>query len=76
MWKAKDFINRKQEVVDYFTKKEVTEDAISDYCSLAGIPIVVVCEFIKEKLPKYTDLANKKIAELNEFYGVKTEELD
>lgn len=71
MWNKNDFIGRKPATIKYFAKKEITSESISEYCSLAGLPITVVCEFIIEAYPEHTEMCQKKIAELNEFYGIK-----
>ena len=71
IWKTKDFIKQKSKIIKYFKKKGVTGDTVSEYCSLAGVPITVVCEFIKESLPEHTDFCNSKIKDINEFFGIK-----
>ena len=71
MFKKKDFIGRKKDIIAYFKKKGVTNDTIAEYCSLAGIPITVTCEFIIEEMPEHKDMCVKKIGEINEFFGIK-----
>ena len=73
MWKTKDFIARKADVIKHFTKREVTSGEIAEYCSLAGIPIVVVCKFILEEMPEHREMCIGKIRSVNEFFGVVEE---
>ena len=71
MWNPNDFIGRKEAVIKYFSKNSITEDSIAEYCSLAGIPITVVCTFLIEAYPENKKLLNEKIRAVNEFYGIK-----
>jgi len=71
MWHKKDFLSQKAAVIKYFSKKGVSEENISEYCTLVGIPIVVVCEFIMDEMPEHSDMCQKKIVEIKQFYGVK-----
>jgi len=74
MWRTKDFIGQKDVTIKHFQKKGVTEELISEFCTMVGIPIVVVCEFIMEEMPEHTELCRKKIKDIKKFYGVKVEE--
>ena len=71
MWKAKDFLRQKPEIINHFKKKGVTSNSMSEFCTMAGVPIVIACEFVKEGLPEHTEFCDNKIAELKEFYGIK-----
>ena len=71
MWKSSDFINRKKDIIAHFKKKGVSSDGIAEYCSLAGVPIVVVCEFIIQEFPEHRKLCMQKIKEINDFFGIK-----
>ena len=71
MFRTKDFIKQKPAVIKYFKKKGVTAHTIPEYCVMSGIPIVVVCEFLKDEMPEHTELCDTKIAAINEFFGVK-----
>jgi len=71
MFDPKDFISRKKDVIKHFKKEGVTTDTVSNYCSLAGIPLTVAYGFIAEDLPEYAEFCKEKIRELNSFYGVK-----
>jgi len=70
MFKAKDFLSRKPEVITYFKKKGVTEKTVSEYCTLCMIPLTVVYEFIRDEFPEHKELCNRKIQDVNEFVGV------
>lgn len=69
MFNPDDFRARKGDIIRHFHKKGVTYESISDYCSLAGIPITVVCEFIIEEIPEYEKMCRDKIRDLKGFYG-------
>ena len=71
MFDPKDFINRKDDVIAYFKKKGVSQENIAEYCSLAGIPITVVCQFIIEEMPQHEQLCRRKIQDINKFFGIK-----
>lgn len=73
MWNPNDFKSRKEAVIKYFSNKEIDNGNISEYCSLAGIPITVVCTFLKEAYPEKVEFLNQKIKVINEFYGIKDE---
>lgn len=73
MFKAKDFIHRKNAILEYFNNKEITEANIAEYCTLAGIPIVIVCEFIALEMPEHREMCINKIRDINEFFGIKEE---
>jgi hypothetical protein len=73
MFNKKDFIGRKEAIIKYFNKKPVSNNNISEYCSMAGIPITVVCEFIREEMPEHSKLCSDKIKKINKFYGIKEE---
>lgn len=71
MFDPKDFISRKKDVIKHFKKEGVTTDTVSNYCSLAGIPLTVAYGFIAEALPEYAEFCKSRIKDLNSFYGVK-----
>lgn len=71
MFNSKDFISRRSDVISHFKNKGVSSSNISEYCSLAGIPIVVVCEFIIQEFPEHRKMCKEKIKQINEFFGVK-----
>ena len=73
MFSKKDFIARKGDIIDFFTKKGVSQETVSEYCSTSGIPITVTCEFILEEMPEHRDFCINKIEQLNEFYGIVPE---
>lgn len=70
MFSKRDFIARKNDIIDFFKKKGVSQETVSEYCSTSGIPITVTCEFILEEMPEHRDFCINKIEQLNEFYGV------
>jgi len=74
MWRKKDFLGQKAVTIKHFKSKGVTEETISEFCTMVGIPIIVVCEFIIEDIPEHTELCQKKIKEIKDFYGIKDEE--
>ena len=71
MFNSRDFIRQKPAVIEYFNRKGVSTGTIAEYCPLAGIPITVVCEFIMEEMPEHSELCQKKIGEINKFFGIK-----
>lgn len=75
MFKTIDFIRQKPAVIKYFKKKGVSEETISEYCVMSGVPIVVVCAFIKEEMPEHSKLCEDKIKSLNDFFGTKAEKV-
>ena len=72
MWYKKNFLNQKDMVIKFFKKNGVTAKTMADFTAV-GIPITVMCEFIKEEMPEHTEICDKKIKEINEFYGIKDE---
>jgi len=71
MWKVKDFISQKETVINHFKKNGVSQENIAEYASTAGVPIVIICEFIKQDIPEHTEMCNKKIRDIKEFFGIK-----
>lgn len=71
MFNKKDFLQRRSDILDYFNKKEITEDNIAEYCSLSGIPIIIVCEFILEEHPEHRRMCLNKMNQIREFFGVQ-----
>lgn len=71
MWNRKDFEGRKEAVITHFNKVGVDESTLSEYCTLAGLPIIVVCQFIMEEMPEHTELCEQKISDLKIFYNIK-----
>ena len=71
MWKTSDFKSRRQAIIEYFRSKEVTEDSVTEYCSLVGIPLTVVYKFIMWDIPEHRKLCIRKIEEINSFFGIK-----
>jgi len=69
LFDTKDFKSQKDAIIKNFKKKEVTSGNIAEYCSLSGIPITVVCIFIMEEMPEHKELCERKIREINEFFG-------
>ncbi len=70
MFKSKDFISQKKDIIKYFTGKEVSSDTVSEYSTMTGIPLVIVYEFLGETFPESKELCASKIKELNLFFGV------
>jgi len=70
MWKSKDFIGRKKDTMKHFKEKGYSRAKVSEYCTLAGIPLVVVYEWISEEFPEHKEDCLEKIRLLNKFYGV------
>tara|TARA_R110000851_G_scaffold29641_1_gene81423 strand:+ start:1891 stop:2172 length:282 start_codon:yes stop_codon:yes gene_type:complete len=73
MWNKKDFLSQKAAVIKYFKKKGVSQSTISEYCTMVGIPIIVVCGFIMEEMPEHSKLCKDKIRSIKKFYGIKEE---
>ena len=71
MWRKKDFLNQQKTILKYFEKNGVSYETISEFAALSGVPIVVICEFIKEETPEYTEMCDAKIAQIKEFFGIK-----
>lgn len=73
MYNREDFIGQKHLVIKHFKKKGVSSDTVSEYCTLTGLPLVIVYEFIMEEMPEHSKLCKKKIKEINDFYGVSND---
>ncbi len=71
MWDKKNFRARKDSIIKHFKKSGISNDSIVDYCTLAGIPITVTCEFLLEEFPEHSELLQQKIKDINKFYGIK-----
>ena len=71
MYRTKDFLGQKKSIVNYFKKKGVSYDTISEFSALSGIPILVICEFIKESLPEHAEICNIKIKQIKDFFQIK-----
>ena len=71
MWRAKDFEGRRDATIKYFKKNLVNEGNIAEYCSISGVPIIVTCEFIIDEFPEHTEVCQKKIREIKQFFGIK-----
>lgn len=70
MWNSKDFLNQKEGVIKYFKKKGVDSSTVSEYCSMVGLPLIVVYEFIGDEMSEYKDFCNDKIHGIKDFYGI------
>lgn len=70
MWETKDFIGQRDTVLKYFRKKPVDSSTVSEYCSMVGLPLIVVYDFIREEMPEYREFCDKKIHGIKEFYGI------
>ena len=44
-------------------------DSLSFFCACTGLPVIAACFFVKEELPQFDELMDKKIESLKEFYG-------
>jgi len=45
-------------------------EGIIEFAVMAGIPITVVCEFVKDEFPEHTDICDEKIAQIKDFFGI------
>lgn len=71
MFKKRDFLSRKDDIVNFFRNNGVSEDTIAGYASTSGIPIKITCEFLIEEFPEHRKMCIDKIYQLNEFYGTE-----
>lgn len=69
MHNPKDYRGRKDGVIEYFSDKEVSAESVSEYCTLVGIPLVVVYTFIAEEDESLHGFCAANIKRLKEFYG-------
>lgn len=70
MWKTEQFISRKDDVVRYFENRDITASSVAEYCSMAGIPIIVVYRFLGDEFPDKKEFCEGRIGEIREFYGI------
>ena len=59
--------SQKDVIIKYFTKHNV--DKIAIYSATTFITLVAIYTFVLEDMPEYSELCNKKLKELEEFYG-------
>ena len=71
MWNKKDFEGKRKAVISHFERVGFNQSTLSEYCTLAGLPVIVVCEFVMEEMPQHTDFCKEKIAQLKLFYNIK-----
>ncbi len=69
MHNPEDYKGRKESVIKHFAKNEVTTGSISEYCTLVGIPLVVVYTFLAEEDESLQEFSAENIKRLKEFYG-------
>lgn len=69
MHNPEDYRGRKESVIKHFTKNEVTTGSISEYCTLVGIPLIVVYAFLAEEDESLREFSADNIKRLKEFYG-------
>jgi hypothetical protein len=60
--------SQKDVIVKYFTAHSVNKVAI--YSATTFIPLVAIYTFLLEEFPEHKELCEKKLKELEEFYGV------
>ena len=70
MWNKEDFIGQKPTVLKHFKRKGFSIAEVATFCSMSGIPLVVVYAFIGDDMPEHRDTCNRLIKVLNEFYGI------
>lgn len=59
--------SQKDIIVKYFTVHSV--DTVSIYSATTFIPLVAIYTFLLEEFPEHKELCNRKLKELEEFYG-------
>lgn len=64
------FRPQKQLILAYVKAKGI--DKVSTYSATTMIPLLVIYTFISEDLDEHREFAEKKIAELKEFYDVRS----
>lgn len=69
MHNPEDYRKRKDGIIKHFFKKEVNASSVSEYCTLVGIPLVVVYTFLAEEDEKLQEFCAENIKRLQEFYG-------
>jgi len=60
--------SQKDVIVKYFTVHSV--DKVSIYSATTFIPLVAIYTFLLEDFPEHRELCEKKLKELEEFYGI------
>jgi hypothetical protein len=60
--------SQKDVIVKYFTLHSV--DKVSIYSATTFIPLVAIYTFLLEDFPEHQELCEKKLKELEEFYGM------
>ena len=60
--------SQKDVIIKYFTKHNV--DKIAIYSATTFIPLVAIYTFILEDIPEHRELCERKLKELEEFYGL------
>jgi hypothetical protein len=59
--------SQKDIIVKYFTTHKL--DKVSIYSATTFIPLVAIYTFLLEDFPEHKELCEKKLKELEEFYG-------
>lgn len=67
--KISQFRKNKPELIKSIQNQGI--DSLSMFCACTGLPVAAACMFVKEEYPEYTDLMDKKLQLLTEFYGYK-----
>lgn len=60
--------SQKDVIVKYFTVNNINK--VSIYSATTFIPLVAIYTFLLEEFPEHKELCEKKLKELEEFYGV------
>lgn len=60
--------SQKDIIIKYFRKHSV--DKISIYSATTFIPLVAIYTFILEDIPEHRELCERKLKELEDFYGL------
>lgn len=66
-FKPEDFIYVKEDLIKNVRQKGF--GCISEYCVLTAIPLVIAYQFVIEEIPEHTDMCNKAIKNISDFYG-------
>jgi len=70
MWKIKDFEKQREVVLKHFKRVGFSKEKVADFCTMAGIPLIVVYEFLASEYTEHEAVCRKKIKEIEKFYGI------
>ena len=75
MWNSRDFEKQRDTVTKHFERVGYSQSNVGDFCTMVGIPLVVVYDFLSVQYPDSALECRSKIEEIEKFYGILKEKI-